>query len=207
MKTILILIGRLFSYMFPAKIASSLNQARIYIYTGYTSRQFKKWGKGSLVKNSWTELKGCECIEVGNNCYFSNDIELTAWTHHRQTDYHPIIQIGNGCSFRNRTHITAIQSIIIGDNLLTGNDVLISDNNHGSTLKEDMMIRPQNRHLTTKGGITIGNNVWLGDKVLILGHVNIGDGVIIAANSVVTHDIPAYCVAAGIPAKIIKQCK
>lgn len=53
----------------------------------------------------------------------------------------------------------------------------------------------------------IGNNVWIGDKSTILDGVHIGDNVIVGANSVVTHDIPSNSVAAGMPAKIIKQLK
>lgn len=52
---------------------------------------------------------------------------------------------------------------------------------------------------------TIGNNVWLGNNVCVMPEVTIGDGAIIGANSVVTHDIPAYCMAAGVPARVIKQ--
>ena len=50
----------------------------------------------------------------------------------------------------------------------------------------------------------IGNNVWLGDRVIICGGVKIGDGAVVAANAVVTHDIPPYSLAAGVPARIIK---
>jgi len=51
----------------------------------------------------------------------------------------------------------------------------------------------------------IGNNVWLGNNVCIMPGVTIGDGAVVGANSVVTKDVPAYSVAAGIPAKIVKQ--
>ena len=50
----------------------------------------------------------------------------------------------------------------------------------------------------------VGNNVWLGDKVSILPGVHIGDGSVIGANSVVTHSIPPYSIAAGNPAKVLK---
>lgn len=61
------------------------------------------------------------------------------------------------------------------------------------------------RSMYSKGPVVIGNNVWLGNNVCVMPGVTIGDGAIIGANSVVTHDIPAYSVAAGIPAKVIKQ--
>ena len=53
----------------------------------------------------------------------------------------------------------------------------------------------------------IGKNVWVGEKVTVLPGVHIGEGSIIGANSVVTHDIPPYSIAVGIPAKVIKTVK
>jgi acetyltransferase-like isoleucine patch superfamily enzyme len=53
--------------------------------------------------------------------------------------------------------------------------------------------------------VTIEDNVWIGDKATILPNVHIGKGAIIAANAVVTHDVPAYAVAAGNPARIIQK--
>ena len=63
---------------------------------------------------------------------------------------------------------------------------------------------PNLRSLSSKGPVIIEDNVWIGTKASIMPGVRIGKGAIIAANSVVTHDIPPYCVAAGIPAKVIK---
>jgi len=57
---------------------------------------------------------------------------------------------------------------------------------------------------SSHGDIVIGSDVWIGTDVMILSGVNIGHGVIIAARSVVTRDIPSYAIAAGVPAKIIK---
>ena len=56
----------------------------------------------------------------------------------------------------------------------------------------------------SKGEIIIGDNVWLGDRTVILSGVHIGDGAVIAANAVVTHDVPAYSVVGGVPAKKIR---
>ena len=89
--------------------------------------------------------------------------------------------------------------------MLTGKWVTISDNNHGGTDLEDLKINPQDRELISKGIVRIFDNVFLGDKSTVLSGVTIGEGAVIAANSVVTHDIPPYCVAAGVPAKIIKR--
>ncbi len=59
--------------------------------------------------------------------------------------------------------------------------------------------------MQSKGSVTIGKNVWLGDKVAILPGVTIGDNVIVGANSVVTSNIPSDCIAAGIPATIKRK--
>lgn len=64
--------------------------------------------------------------------------------------------------------------------------------------------RSQYQHGISKGDINIGNDVWIGTNAIILSGVNIGDGAIIGAGSVVTKDIPAYAVVVGVPAKIIK---
>jgi acetyltransferase-like isoleucine patch superfamily enzyme len=58
-----------------------------------------------------------------------------------------------------------------------------------------------------KGSIVIGDNVWIASRATILKGVTIGEGSVIAAGSVVTKDVPPYCVAAGVPAKVIKRLK
>ncbi|MFA6081593.1 MAG: CatB-related O-acetyltransferase [Patescibacteria group bacterium] len=55
-----------------------------------------------------------------------------------------------------------------------------------------------------KGPVYIGNNVWIGDNVTILSGVTIGDGAVIGTGSIVTHDVPDFAIAAGVPAKVIK---
>jgi acetyltransferase-like isoleucine patch superfamily enzyme len=57
----------------------------------------------------------------------------------------------------------------------------------------------------TKGGIVIGNDVWIASDVKILSGVKIGDGAVIGANSLVTKDVPKYAVYGGIPAKLIRM--
>lgn len=59
--------------------------------------------------------------------------------------------------------------------------------------------------LPFKGDTVVGNDVWIGQNVTVMPGVHIGDGAIIAANSVVTKDIPAYCIAGGNPCQVIKK--
>ena len=151
---------------------------------------------------------GEEHIFIGEGTHFGEYSYLMAW---EKTcaggDFHPEIHIGKNCNIGAWNNITATNFIQIGDNLLTGKWVTITDNSHGETDWETLQQAPLFRLVTSRGPVIIGNNVWIGDKATILPNVTIGDGAVIAANAVVTKDVPAYCVVAGIPAKVIKQVK
>jgi len=113
--------------------------------------------------------------------------------------------IGDNCSIGEYAQITAINKITIGDGLLTGRYVYIGDNSHGGLSREEAIVPPVRRKLKSKAEIKIGRNVWIGDKVTILGGVSIGDNAIVGANSVVTKDVPSNCVAVGMPARVVKK--
>jgi maltose O-acetyltransferase len=91
-------------------------------------------------------------------------------------------------------------TITIGDNCLLGPDVLIMNVNH--SIAKDRLIREQDDRTAP---IVIGNDVWLGAKTIILPGVTIGDGAVVACNSVVNRDVAAYTVVGGSPAKFIKN--
>lgn len=147
---------------------------------------------------------GIDRITMGEKCVFGKNPILSAHREYNGYVYNPHITIGHDCNFGDWIHISAISEIKIGNGVLTGRFVIINDNAHGDISEKELDIPPILRKLTSKGQINIGNNVWLGDKVAVLGGVTIGDGCIIGANSVVTKDIPPYCVAAGCPAKVLK---
>lgn len=105
------------------------------------------------------------------------------------------LNLGSGYINRN-VKIRCYKEITIGANVAISENVTIWDSDaHKIVGKEDQMTQP----------ITIGNHVWIGNNVTILKGVSIGDGAIIAAGAVVTKDIPSKCLAAGIPAKVIKE--
>lgn len=117
----------------------------------------------------------------------------------------PEIKIGGNVSIESDCHISAINNVSIGDNVLIASFVYISDHSHGAVTSEELGLPPLQRSLYSKGPIEIGSNVWIGEKVCILPNVKIGEGAIIGAGSVVTKDIPARSVAVGNPAKVIRQ--
>ena len=150
------------------------------------------------------ELMGEKYISIGNNTTINKGVILTAWDKYGNQTFTPSITIGNNCSIGEHAHITACKEIIIGNNVLTGRRVYISDNAHGKSSKKEIDNPPIHRPLHIKGSVIIEDNVWIGERACILSGVHIGKGAIIAANAVVTHDVPAACIAGGVPAKIIK---
>ena len=119
----------------------------------------------------------------------------------------PLIEIGKDCNLGEFTHITSVRRVKLGNGVLTGRFVLITDNSHGKSEAEEIDLPPHHRQIYSKGEVIIEDNVWIGDKVTILPGVTIGKGSIIAAGAVVTKSIPPYTVAGGIPAKCLKTIK
>jgi lipopolysaccharide O-acetyltransferase len=117
------------------------------------------------------------------------------------------IVIGSNVQINDYVHIGAINSVVIGDNVLIASKIYISDHNHGSyTIQKSdhPMSIPINRECNSSP-VFIEDCVWLGESVSVLPGVVIGKGTIIGANSVVTKSIPPYSIAVGIPAKVIKK--
>lgn len=174
------------------------------IYSIWIGKQFAKIEEGVHFLGKIT-LRGTQYIYIKEGTSFGYGSVLTAWDSYGNQKFIPNIVIGKGSHFGEYNHITAINSITIGNGVLTGRWVTITDNSHGKSDYENLCIEPQKRDLYSKGPVTIEDNVWIGDKVSILPGVRIGKSSIIAANSVVTKDVPPFSIAAGIPAKIIKS--
>jgi len=114
--------------------------------------------------------------------------------------------IGNRVNFSNDVHVGCAYMVTIGDGVLVGSKVLITDHSHGeidARGPREAHLAPNERTITSKGGVSIGADVWLGDGVCVLPGVTIGAGAIIGANSVVIRDVPAGAVWAGVPARQI----
>lgn len=160
--------------------------------------------KNVSFKKDINSIVGEKYIEIGSGTRFGRQVVLTAWDAYEDQKFYPSVLIGMNCNFGDYLHLTCINKIVIGNGVLTGRWVTISDNSHGETNYDSLQIPPVQRKLISKGVVYIGNNVWVGDKATILSGIKIGDGSVIAANAVVTKDIPPYSVAAGNPAKVIK---
>ena len=200
-------IFRILSFLYPYKLHCKLQSVRDVFYTLWIRNFIGHLGEHSSICYPCSlQGEGQMHILIGDYTTIQGTSILGCWTKYGQQEFPDAsITIGNHCCIGEYNHITACNKITIGDGLLTGRYVIISDNSHGGLSKEETDIAPIHRKLKSKGEVAIGNNVWLGDKVAVLSGVHIGNNVIVAANAVVTKNIPDGCVAAGVPAKVVKQ--
>ena len=168
--------------------------------------RYKFFGKNSYL-SPHTKYHGEGTISIGDNSDIGDYGFISAWNYYPASGQYftPSINIGDNCHIGDRSRISCINKIVLGNGVRTGASVLIIDNSHGNGTMTEANTPPHKRSLYSKGAVTIGNNVWIGEKASIMPGVTIGEGAIIAANSVVTHDVPAYSVVAGCPAKVIKR--
>lgn len=110
------------------------------------------------------------------------------------------ISIGRHTVTSNNIAVVAMISIEIGENCQIGDLVTIYDSDFHA-------VNPASRKKSTGevAPVTIGNNVWLGSRVMVLKGVTIGDNTVVAAGSIVTKSLPPNVVAAGIPAKVVRE--
>lgn len=184
-------------------MSSLIDRIAKTVYNRWISRKFAGGPFG--FKYPVNLIRGQRYFHIGNHTAFGKYVVLTAWDRYLDRTFSPDVVIGRECNFGDYLHLTCISKITIGDNVLTGRWVTISDNSHGNSDLRSLLIPPLGRELVSKGPINIGNNVWIGDKATILAGVSIGEGAIVAANAVVTKDVAPYTVVAGNPANIIHQ--
>ena len=194
-------LGHFAAIVCPERFVSKIHQMGHFFYTGYKTRGLGYCGK-NVRFTSDNDIAGAQYISIGDNSTLAKGVRLSVTDSLTEK---PSLVIGRNCMIGRYSFITVAFAVTIGDNLLTGSNVLISDNSHGQSTFDDMKIEPCKRKLYSKGCVTIGNNVWIGNNASILPGVKIGDGCIIGANAVVTKSLPPYCVAVGNPATVVNR--
>lgn len=174
------------------------------IYSIWISNDFKKVGEDFNVQSP-LYLTGGANISIGNNVNFDQRLRLDAIENFFDDKFTPIIIMGDNVSIQKDCHIGATNKIIIGNNVLLASKVYISDHSHGEITADGIKLPPAKRRLYSKGPVIIEDNVWLGEGVVVLPGVTIGENSIVGANAVVTKSIPKNCVAGGNPARIIRE--
>lgn len=172
-------------------------------YTFYMSRFLKEAGRDVLLCR-YSSFHHPEYVSIGPYSSIGRFSRIEAYDEYMGARFSPRIVIGARCSLGEYSHLTAVDGVIIGDGVLTGRRVTLSDNNHGAFVREELDKEPIYRSLSSKGPVVIGDNVWIGENVCVLSGVTIGQGCVIAANAVVTKDMPPYSLVAGVPARVVR---
>jgi acetyltransferase-like isoleucine patch superfamily enzyme len=107
------------------------------------------------------------------------------------------LEIGDGTMLNFGADVSATKSVKIGRDCLIGTHVIILDNDFHELLDRQRMPEPK--------PVTIGDRVWIGNRVIVLPGVSIGDDAAVGAGSVVTSDVPARSVVVGNPARVVRQ--
>ena len=142
---------------------------------------------------------GSEGITLGDNVGLGAFSRVIVSTSLNQIGTH--IRIGNNVGIGEYAYLGGAGGLEIGDDCIIGQYFSCHPENHNYE-DIDTPVRLQG---VNRKGITIGKNCWIGSKVTILDGVNIGDGCILAAGSVVTKSFPANSIIGGVPAKILKN--
>jgi acetyltransferase-like isoleucine patch superfamily enzyme len=111
------------------------------------------------------------------------------------------VRIGDKAVLGARVTVNSYLHVEIGPTSLIGDDTYICDFDH----RYERLDQPIKDQGIVKAPVRIGRDVWLGTKATVLRGVDVGEGCVVGAGSVVTHDLPPYSVAAGAPARVLKS--
>lgn len=157
----------------------------------------------SIDRNCFINAVSADGLWLGNNVSmgFHTHIELSG----SLKMLGGIMKVGDNVGLGSHGHFgTGAGKIIIGNNCIFGNYVSIHPENH---IYNDIVLPIRLQGVSSKGGVIIGDNCWIGAKATILDGTSIGSGCIIAAGAVVSGTFPDYSIIGGVPAKIIKMRK
>jgi acetyltransferase-like isoleucine patch superfamily enzyme len=171
---------------------NSLPWNRLAIHKEFAKRcAFARWPVQGNVLEALREGR----LELGEGTLFEPNVWITCPDQAR-------IRIGVGCFLNMNVMVASYELVEIGDHCMFANGCFVSDAAH----RFDDPAKPVTwQGFTSKGPTRIGDNCWLGAHVVVTSGVTIGDRCVIGANSVVTKDIPPNSIAAGSPARVIKE--
>jgi len=166
------------------------NRARIH-WELLKRQAFARWPLEGNVLEQFADGR----LEIGAHALFEPGVWLTAPAPAR-------IRIGEGTFLNRSVMVAAVELVEIGAHCMLANGCFVTDGNH----RFDDPDKPVPwQGFTTKGPTRIGDNCWLGANVVVTSGVTIGERAVIGANSVVTGDVPPRVIAAGAPARVLRE--
>src|SRR4051794_28028108 len=166
------------------------NRARIH-YEFARRRAFTRWPLHGNVLEMFAERR----LELGEHVLLEPNVWLTAPAPGR-------IRIGGGTFLNLGVQVAAMDLVDIGEHCMFANGCFVTDSNHRF---DDANLPITLQGFPSKGPTGIGDNGWGGGEVVVTSGVTIGERCVIGANSVVTTDIPPFSIAAGSPARVLRE--
>lgn len=144
-------------------------------------------GRRCIVDRPW-------CVELGDRVLLEADVYFKMVVDTASLKVSDYVFFGRGVEF------DVLGDITVGAHTVIAPRCFITDHNHGTLpgLRIDQQPCPAEP-------VTIGSDVWLGTGVVVLSGVNIGDGAVVGANSVVTKDVAPMAIVAGAPARVLRM--
>lgn len=192
--------------VYPYRLHLKISTLLDIMYTYWVSPYFNTVGKKCRIRRGLKLYGNAKCIFIEDDVQIGARCVLEAYTEFQPASqtFTPHVVIGDGCKIGTDSHISSINSVILGKHVRCGRKIFITDNAHGASQRDLLDMPPNMRPLYSKGPVIIEDNVWIGEYAAILPNVTIGQGSIVAAHAVVTKDVPPYSVVGGNPAKVIK---
>lgn len=162
---------------------------------------FRKFGNESIIKYPW-RIWNKNRIEIGKNVFIAENSFLAVSKSFKDQKFSPILKFGDNVSVGSNLFVSCIDNITIESGVILSDRVFISDHAHEY---ENITIPIKNQPLKKEGAVLIKSGAFVGVNAVIMPGVTIGKNSVIGASSVVSHSVPNYSVAAGIPAKLIKK--
>jgi acetyltransferase-like isoleucine patch superfamily enzyme len=165
-------------------------------------KTFGRFGEGSILMFPWVTLYGERWMQIGSNTMIGQHCALgVGMTPEQEMLTNPVLTIGDRCLIGRGSGIVAHSGVHIGNDVFTGHNVYITDQNHGY---EDIT-KPIGAQTMAEKPVRIGDGSWIGHGAIILPGVELGEHVTVAGGSVVTKSVAARSVVAGNPARVIKR--
>lgn len=166
------------------------------------ARRFGAFGENSAVTFPTLALYNEHYIHLGSGTIVGPQCSLSVGMLPGQRMVSdPVITIGDRCVIGRGSSIVGHLSITIGDDVFTGPNIYVTDQNH---VYRDPDV-PIGRQVPTEAAVEIGSGCWLGTGVVVLPGVTIGSNVVIGAGAVVNRDLPDHSVAVGNPARVVRR--
>jgi acetyltransferase-like isoleucine patch superfamily enzyme len=183
----------------PADSYTLYLRARAWLFSRLMGSSFAAFGARSTITPP-VNIAGAQHVHIGAGVVLGPGCSLMVGGIRSAEDIR--IVLADGVSIAGNGTISAFESVVLGVDVLLARGVYISDHNHAYR-GTDRAVKHQG--VDTIAPVVIGNGAWLGQNVVITPGVHVGTGAVVAANAVVTRDVPSYSLAVGSPARIIRS--